>query len=206
MGSVDHWHDCSAFKWWYRRCDLDVLDRHFRHVVFHIINRRDGQHGTDCVRPTLKILACLHDSRDRSLTPSRGGQYHWVSEFAPRKHQQFLSYMTGWLSVWLTHILNRKTTTDYILGPRLANGSCQHGIQCSSCCARYDRAERPRLRGSSLAWRTPDSWCGTTYHHFQHGSLAQASHIRRRYARASRVRFHRRLYRFVGHGRQGSST
>jgi hypothetical protein len=28
-----------------------------------------------------------------------GGQYHWVSEFAPKEHQQFLSYITGWLSV-----------------------------------------------------------------------------------------------------------
>ncbi|KAK0270448.1 hypothetical protein LTS00_016951 [Friedmanniomyces endolithicus] len=32
-----------------------------------------------------------------SMAPTAGGQYHWVSEFAPRKHQQFLSYMTGWL-------------------------------------------------------------------------------------------------------------
>jgi choline transport protein len=29
------------------------------------------------------------------LIPS--GQYHWVSEMAPRKHQKFLSYMVGWL-------------------------------------------------------------------------------------------------------------
>lgn len=27
--------------------------------------------------------------------PTAGGQYHWVSEFAPPKHQKFLSYLTG---------------------------------------------------------------------------------------------------------------
>ncbi|KAL2380961.1 hypothetical protein RJ035_006608, partial [Blastomyces gilchristii] len=31
--------------------------------------------------------------------PISGGQYHWVSEFASEKHQKFLSYITGWLSV-----------------------------------------------------------------------------------------------------------
>lgn len=37
-----------------------------------------------------------------SKTPScstTGGQYHWVSEFAPRKYQRFLSYIMGWLCV-----------------------------------------------------------------------------------------------------------
>ncbi|OAT10936.1 GABA permease [Blastomyces gilchristii SLH14081] len=34
-----------------------------------------------------------------SMAPISGGQYHWVSEFASEKHQKFLSYITGWLSV-----------------------------------------------------------------------------------------------------------
>ncbi|OAA51580.1 Amino acid/polyamine transporter I [Metarhizium rileyi] len=33
-----------------------------------------------------------------SMAPTAGGQYHWVSEFAPRKHQKLLSYLSGWLS------------------------------------------------------------------------------------------------------------
>ncbi|KAJ5155229.1 hypothetical protein N7492_008032 [Penicillium capsulatum] len=33
-----------------------------------------------------------------SMAPTAGGQYHWVSEFAPRSGQKFLSYITGWLS------------------------------------------------------------------------------------------------------------
>lgn len=31
--------------------------------------------------------------------PTSGGQYHWVSEFAPRKHQKLLSYIAGWMAV-----------------------------------------------------------------------------------------------------------
>ncbi|KAF2715999.1 GABA-specific permease [Polychaeton citri CBS 116435] len=33
-----------------------------------------------------------------SMAPSSGGQYHWVSEFAPPSAQKFLSYIAGWLS------------------------------------------------------------------------------------------------------------
>ncbi|KAF2141107.1 uncharacterized protein K452DRAFT_229389 [Aplosporella prunicola CBS 121167] len=33
-----------------------------------------------------------------SMAPTSGGQYHWVSEFAPAKFQRFLSYFTGWMS------------------------------------------------------------------------------------------------------------
>lgn len=37
-----------------------------------------------------------------------GGQYHWVSEFAPKQHQKFLSFLTGWLSVlgWQTALVS----------------------------------------------------------------------------------------------------
>ena len=33
-----------------------------------------------------------------SMAPTTGGQYHWVSEFAPPKYQRVLSYLTGWMS------------------------------------------------------------------------------------------------------------
>ena len=32
------------------------------------------------------------------MAPTSGGQYHWVSEFAPPQHQQYLSHLTGWMS------------------------------------------------------------------------------------------------------------
>lgn len=36
--------------------------------------------------------------------PTSGGQYHWVSEFAPEGSQRFVSYIVGWISVlgWQT--------------------------------------------------------------------------------------------------------
>ncbi|KAF2463520.1 amino acid transporter [Lindgomyces ingoldianus] len=34
-----------------------------------------------------------------SMAPTTGGQYHWVSEFAPKSSQKFLSYIVGWLCV-----------------------------------------------------------------------------------------------------------
>lgn len=34
-----------------------------------------------------------------SMAPTSGGQYHWVSEFAPRNIQKQVSYFIGWLSV-----------------------------------------------------------------------------------------------------------
>ncbi|KAJ9603546.1 hypothetical protein H2200_011732 [Cladophialophora chaetospira] len=32
-----------------------------------------------------------------SMAPTAGGQYHWISEFAPRSHQKVLSFIVGWL-------------------------------------------------------------------------------------------------------------
>lgn len=39
----------------------------------------------------------------QSMAPTSGGNYHWVSEFAPDSLQKYLSYATGWLSAlgWL---------------------------------------------------------------------------------------------------------
>ncbi|KAI7158396.1 amino acid permease [Hortaea werneckii] len=33
-----------------------------------------------------------------SMAPTSGGQYHWVSEFAPKSQQHFLSFLVGWLA------------------------------------------------------------------------------------------------------------
>ena len=37
----------------------------------------------------------IHAPFDCFRAPTAGGQYHWVSEFAPPRHQKFLSYLTG---------------------------------------------------------------------------------------------------------------
>ena len=41
-----------------------------------------------------------------SMAPTSGGQYHWVSEFAPPEWQKTLSYASGWMSTlgWLASV------------------------------------------------------------------------------------------------------
>ncbi|KAI4220842.1 MAG: hypothetical protein LQ349_007988 [Xanthoria aureola] len=43
-----------------------------------------------------------------SMAPTAGGQYHWVSEFAPPRHQKFLSYIVGWICMtgWQAGLLS----------------------------------------------------------------------------------------------------
>ncbi|KAF2824350.1 amino acid transporter [Ophiobolus disseminans] len=52
-----------------------------------------------------------------SMAPTAGGQYHWVSEFAPPTCQKFLSYMVGWLGVlgWQTGA----ATVSYLAGKQI---------------------------------------------------------------------------------------
>ncbi|KAK3686554.1 hypothetical protein LTR37_019693, partial [Vermiconidia calcicola] len=50
------------------------------------------------------VFSTLSMAELASMAPTAGGQYHWVSEFAPREYQRLLSYLTGWLCVlgWQT--------------------------------------------------------------------------------------------------------
>lgn len=43
-------------------------------------------------------LVVLSLAEMASMAPTSGGQYHWVSEFAPPAWQKGLSYFTGWMS------------------------------------------------------------------------------------------------------------
>ncbi|KAK5705709.1 hypothetical protein LTR17_021444 [Elasticomyces elasticus] len=45
------------------------------------------------------FLAIASMAEMASMAPTTGGQYHWVSEFAPRNAQKQLSYIVGWLCV-----------------------------------------------------------------------------------------------------------
>jgi len=40
------------------------------------------------------------------MSPTSGGQYHWISEFAPPQYQKILSYVAGWMTTmgWLTSV------------------------------------------------------------------------------------------------------
>ncbi|EEP80630.1 predicted protein [Uncinocarpus reesii 1704] len=44
-------------------------------------------------------LGLVNGGRGAMVSPTSGGQYHWVSEYASPRFQKFLSYITGWLSV-----------------------------------------------------------------------------------------------------------
>ncbi|KAK3111716.1 hypothetical protein LTR53_012743 [Teratosphaeriaceae sp. CCFEE 6253] len=61
-----------------------------------VIARGDGFHGSYLVRKVNRIHG-QEGQADQSMCYS-GGQYHWVSEFAPPQHQRWLSYFTGWMS------------------------------------------------------------------------------------------------------------
>ncbi|KAI4237844.1 MAG: hypothetical protein LQ349_001539 [Xanthoria aureola] len=43
------------------------------------------------------IFIFLSVAEMASMSPTAGGQYHWVSEFAPAFCQKFLSYISGWV-------------------------------------------------------------------------------------------------------------
>ncbi|KAH8733213.1 amino acid/polyamine transporter I [Phaeosphaeriaceae sp. PMI808] len=45
------------------------------------------------------LAAVISMAEMASMAPTTGGQYHWVSEFAPPPVQRFLSYIVGWLCV-----------------------------------------------------------------------------------------------------------
>ncbi|KAL3703931.1 hypothetical protein TMatcc_009621 [Talaromyces marneffei ATCC 18224] len=46
---------------------------------------------------TIYPTMAVSNDKATSRAPTSGGQYHWVSEFAPKSCQKFLSYVTGWL-------------------------------------------------------------------------------------------------------------
>ena len=52
-----------------------------------------------------------------SMAPTAGGQYHWVSEFAPARFQKPLSYLVGWSSAlgWVTGIPSSAQLTSTLV-------------------------------------------------------------------------------------------
>lgn len=57
----------------------------------HVVARGDGVY----VSPNTPVQGSLDFDVCLPRAPISGGQYHWVSEFAPPRYQKFLSYMTG---------------------------------------------------------------------------------------------------------------
>ena len=52
-----------------------------------------------------------------SMAPTAGGQYHWVSEFAPAKWQKPMSYLVGWTSAlgWVTGVPSSAQLTSTLI-------------------------------------------------------------------------------------------
>lgn len=48
-----------------------------------------------CWSYTGQFFIVLSLAEMASMAPTAGGQYHWVSEFAPPQHQRLLSYLSG---------------------------------------------------------------------------------------------------------------
>ena len=52
------------------------------------------------------FFTCLSMAEMASIAPTAGGQYHWTSEFAPKKYQKILSFSVGFFCVlgWQTSL------------------------------------------------------------------------------------------------------
>lgn len=94
MGSHS-WH--RGIWSWQRRpfwSSIHVYCSVARIFAYCYFDGRDGIHGPVSAR-------FLHSRTRIRLIVSRtaGGQYHWCSEFAPKRYQKQISYLVGWLGV-----------------------------------------------------------------------------------------------------------
>jgi amino acid permease len=103
-----------------------------------------------------------------SMAPTAGGQYHWVPEFAPRKHQKFLSYVIGWLCVlgWQTGAANTRTGQNTVI-----ESTCLTSMKelwsddlpaepiCEAALASCDLESPTPILHFSLGPRSRDCWC-----------------------------------------------
>ncbi|KAK3324505.1 amino acid permease [Cercophora scortea] len=66
-----------------------------------------------------------------SMAPTSGGQYHWVSEFAPAGAQRFISYITGWVSVlgWQTGLASLTFLVGTMIQGLLVLNLPEYGFQ-----------------------------------------------------------------------------
>jgi hypothetical protein len=92
------------------RSSRAVLELHLGHDRIRLYRRQScgaKLNGTHMV----SSLWRLAHSTWLTQESCSGGQYHWVSEFAPPSCQKFLSYITGWISTlsWQAGYATRRT-------------------------------------------------------------------------------------------------
>ena len=111
------------------------------------------------------VCSTLSMAETASMASTAGGQYHWVSEFAPREYQQSLSYLTGWLCVSSVRHSSGLPNADNHLGSRVANCTLQYCLQRCTRSSGHDCSTKSGLRFSSMAWRLAHGW-HSPFHHF----------------------------------------
>ena len=94
-------------QWRSRGYGLDVPNHRAR--IWHSY----PVHGGDGIDVSVRVAPGMvySDSFNHNRAPTSGGQYHWVSEFAPRSAQKFLSFVTGMSSTRGSH---RSTCTRWM--------------------------------------------------------------------------------------------
>ena len=109
--------------------------------------------------------------------PTSGGQYHWVSEFAPRSSQKFLSFITGTsnLNVAQNTVLESQTyIVRLALRPRMAIEPRQRILSHGHPNPKPIDPQRLELRLRTMARNAPSRCCSQYRHTVQH-SLRQTA-------------------------------
>lgn len=93
-----------------------------------------------------------------SMAPTAGGQYHWVSEFAPRSAQKFLSFIVGMANAGNQYSLPQLIKTYRLaMLHRMAVRHRSHRFPASNNHPGIIGPESPYLRLRTLAWNVdPD--------------------------------------------------
>lgn len=141
----------------------------------------------------------------RLLKSCRRGQYHWVSEVAPKKYQRFHSYMTGWLCVGSCFIAGCRAVANSLSGDGLADSYGLLRLRCFARRSGHDRSLRSRLLCTSVACSLAYHLPRARYDLLQHRPPSQATHVRGRHARNLHVLLLRNAYRAVSNGRKSTS-
>jgi len=115
----EHMGDCPRVngfctrEWWVCRIDLDFRDCCSGLLFCVRVFSGDG------FNVSARLILVIRELT-RQRAPTSGGQYHWVSEFAPRRFQRLMSYMTGW--VWLQSCNSNVSVANFDIALRVGLG------------------------------------------------------------------------------------
>lgn len=94
--------------------------------------------------------------KNLTLTPARaptsGGQYHWVSEFAPKKYQRLMSYVVGRSIRVRTFCRKHADTERLALRSWLAGWRGFHGVSGWGTNPRPPHTQQSTVCAAEVAW------------------------------------------------------